>query len=402
MEQTHEQPMVSADNSKLPPAEELLDKALEKSTYELPTEAFLNPQNMDHISEPDSENVIEGFSVSTQYQNMIGDIVMDKVLRPNMTDAEINAVAAAMIAEYEAPITEEIAQEEDSFMEQATAGNQKEIVASNEQKLSPLSRAIELMSGWLSKHPTWTKTAMGAVVASELAGCATGGGYYRGPSYTAQRMVSTGLHGVGQVVQNEMYGRQNAEIGASFSAENARASYEYAMTEENTHYRQSLTELDFYTQDQGGQIETQETYQQHQLSHQALKEEQRQKLEHLHRQFNSALEHGDTVTSAQIRRQIESEENKFIQEQRDFIERNMPSAANGVVNQRYNRNRAQIESRHQRAIANIQARFQHQMRNTQSRYAHQMQNTDMRTQQIQLNTGLHLFNQAIHGLMYGR
>jgi hypothetical protein len=259
MEQIPEQSRVSLDNSKLSPVEEPLNKSLEKTpAYELPAEAFLRPQNIDHHTEPDTENTLEGFSVGTQYQNMIGDIVMDKVLRPNMTDAEINTVATAIIVEYEAPITEEAVQEETRFMDQASAENKKEVIASNEQTLSPLSRAIELMGDWLSEHPAWAKSAMGAVVVSELAGCATGGGYYRGTS-TAQEMVSTGLYGAGEVVQNEIYGRQNARMNASNDAENARAYYEESMMEENAYYRQSLNELAIYGQGQGYQAETQET-----------------------------------------------------------------------------------------------------------------------------------------------
>jgi hypothetical protein len=220
----------------------------EKETlkYDFAPEAYLMPRGAEGVSELNPENKIEGLDVRAQYEEMIGEVFTEKVLRPNMSDEEIDRFAAERIAEYEAPIAEKAAEEDLVFMEHEAETNKKEITTAQENNMSPMSRAIELIGEYLSKHKKTAQAAMGLVLASELSGCATGGGgYYAGQAvstgiYGAQRETQTIHYGRQHQQQTEAYGTQHANSQARYAVRHAQSRYGEAMRREDLYYRQSL------------------------------------------------------------------------------------------------------------------------------------------------------------------
>lgn len=361
------------ETPKLPLTEELLSKV----KYDIAPEAFLNPKNR-----------IEGFNVTAQYQEMLGDAAM-KILHSRMTDEEINAAVAEAVAEYEAPLVEEAAQETDQLMEQVTAENQKEVALTKEHKLSPLSRAIEIFSTYFSKNKTVAQAMTVLSLVLEFASYAPEVEAH-GLS-TGQRIGITALYGMEAAVRNETHGTQRASEGAQRSAVRVENAYQNAIRAENARYRRTLAQLGRQAADPRRQHQI---YRQtHALSQQTAVEEQQWKLDQLHRQFQVALNKGDTLTSTQIRRQIESVENAYVQEQRDSVER----SAKLVEGEHYDQGTAAIESQHQEALRDIKEWYNAQMDNIDKQYGFQMQRVHQRTGNIQMNTGFRMLNEGIWG-----
>lgn len=222
---------------------EIVSGETEIPKYAFATEAYLNPQGVNVPKETSPENKIESFAASTQYQEMIGDVFTEKVLRPNMTNDELDKLAAEMIAEYEAPRAEKAEQEDVAFMGRETETNRQEMTTGTENEISPISRAIGLISEYLSKHKKVAQAAMGLALASELAGCATGGG-----GYYAGQTISTGLYGTQQEMQTLAYGRQHQRRTEAYGIQHANSQARYAVSHAQNQYRQNMTAENFHYQ----------------------------------------------------------------------------------------------------------------------------------------------------------
>lgn len=203
-------------------------------------ETYLNTEGMNRPQAPSPENKIEGLNISAQYREMIGEMFMEKVLRPNMTTEELDQLAAEMIAEYEAPMTEKTEQEDLAFMDNEAERNRTEMAPITEKEISPLSRATELISSYLSKYKKIAQAVMGMTLVSELAGCATGdGGYY------TQQAVSAGLYGLEHQVQTEIYGRGRQQQTEAYGIQHANSQARYATQYAERRYRQNMMAEDF-------------------------------------------------------------------------------------------------------------------------------------------------------------
>lgn len=383
---------------KPPLAEELLRQALiEKNPptpHDFPPETFLNPPQ----TGPNPEKNEGGFGLGAHYQEMVGNIMMEKVIRPKMinagmSDTEIDDAVAAAILEYETPKSEELFQEGEQAIKEAGEENQQESARDKEQKISSLSHAIEFAGGWLSKHPLWSKAATSIVLASELASHA--------PDVEARHRgeVSLGEIAFGGAVaamQNEAYGAQRAGMSAERNVYRVETGYRRAIARENMRYQRDIARLN---RDTNNPEEQSRTYQQtHAVSLKAGQEEQKQKLEQLYRQFKTALNKGDTVKSREIRQKMEEEENRFVLEQQRSIERNTGITEGGQSDQRM----AEIEERHKKASQNIEDWRDRQMESIGIQYEQRMEYMHGQTANIQLGTGIIMLHQTLFGSKHRR
>ncbi len=398
MEKSQEQPKETKSEAPKPSlAEELLNKTLEEKekealAYNLPPEAFLNPQHIDSLPESISENRIEGLNASAQYQEMMEGVVVDKVLRPEMTDQEIQELTAELVKEYEAPIAEEAEQKEEQFMEEATAENQKEVVADRENTVSVISRMMGFLGEYFAEHKNVRQAMAVTALALELARHAPDAEAHS----LGEQIVGTAVLVGEAAIRNEVYGAQQAGMNAERSADRAEIEYQRAVYRENVRYQRSLAQMDRQVNDPRRQAQN---YQQtHGLSLQAHQEEQQQKLNQLHQRFKAALNRGDMVASAEIRRQIENEENRFVLEQRESIARNTDITEGGQYDQRM----ADIEAEHQSELQRIADWREQQRRNIGVQHKRHGQYVRTQTGNILMEGGFSVTNQAIFGSMHHR
>jgi len=178
----------------------------EPPAYDFSAETYLNP-----------ETNAEKVSVDMRYKEMFGDVLMEKVLRPNMTDEEIEAVSGALTAEYEQSLGQETGEQEMQLMAGAAAENQEAVALDQENKISPLSRAIEILSEWMPKHK---KAFLMPLLAGELAGCA-GGNYY------VRQGFETTIYSEQQQMNNSMYSQQQQMANSDYEMRQQMANDEY-------------------------------------------------------------------------------------------------------------------------------------------------------------------------------
>lgn len=141
-----------------------------KTKYDLSPEEVLNPENMPALPETKQSDKKEGFVAAFPQTNpAIWGVLREHALRDTMSNEDIEALASEMVHGYD---------EETNFIEEAQASevleeaeveNKQEIAKQKETKPSLFARAVEVMKGFLEKHPKLAKLAVIGTVGYELA-----------------------------------------------------------------------------------------------------------------------------------------------------------------------------------------------------------------------------------------
>ncbi len=220
-------PQMQSEQTEIKKDENVLSK--EKITeYNNQGESFLNPENMPPLPVSNREKQRELLVLHREYQQLVSGLVFEKALRPNMTDEEIDLLVKGTLEKRQREENEEKDEiAEDEYIEQAEE-NKKEVPANiDEQQISVITRAVELMQGYLKDHPKLAKFAMFTVVAAELAGNsapanADFGNVLNSLVYAGQNMMQNQLYAQQQSYQTQGYAQQNMQQSMSYAQNMAR------------------------------------------------------------------------------------------------------------------------------------------------------------------------------------
>lgn len=199
----------------------------EAKRYDLPSEEYLNPNDMPPVPESKQENKVEVLNTSFTYQNMVGSTLAEHALGKKMSDSEIEALASSMVKE-QVEAESEIKEAEGSVLiEKTEMENKQEVAEQGEEKATVFTRAVEVMKDYLAGHPKTAKLAMIGMLAYEMGNNpAMAHGYGYNP---VEGIVRAGVEAVQQSGYAQMEGEQRANYNAMQGQESARYAYQNEM-----------------------------------------------------------------------------------------------------------------------------------------------------------------------------
>jgi hypothetical protein len=211
--------------------------------YEFEGGDFLNPEKMPPLPEDDAEKGEEIWNVCEENMEMISGEVFDAAVRPNMTEEEIQKLAQFYVSEYEnEQLIEEKEQNEEEEVEEMKEAKENRREVSGDLKegdgsgMSLSARAVEMIKEYLNEHPAVSKLVFPAIVASQLAGCATGGYYYG-------RAAEAGMYGQYRIEQTLAYGQNRAAQRESYGNYRSQSALERGMLKAEQHRSRAYASL---------------------------------------------------------------------------------------------------------------------------------------------------------------
>ncbi len=206
---------------KFPGAEETNKEEEKGKGYDLPAESYLNPNEMPQISENNTAEKKEMIQTHISYSNMIGDTLENQALRKNMSNEEIEALATAMVKQYEETSIEEEEAQVSEIFEMTETENREEIKKLEEKKdTSIFTRAVEAMKEYLVKYPKVAKLAMIGVVAYEM------GNNPAMADDTFGQMIYSGTEGASRYAYSQQAGQERLQYNAMYGDQRARLQYQ--------------------------------------------------------------------------------------------------------------------------------------------------------------------------------
>ncbi len=227
---------------KFPEAEEAKKVDSQESggeKYNFPPEVYLNPNSMPSVGENQSEAGIEMLQTNVAYQNMMGETLENHVLHKNMSSEEIEALATAMVEQYEESSIETEEAQVSEIFEVTEAENKEEVVKQKEGSESSIfSRAVEVMKEYLVKYPKVARLAVVGMLAYEM------GNNPAMADDSFGRMISSGTEGASRYAYSQQAGQERIQYNAMYGDQRVRLQYQGDIQRAEQQRQREYSQLD--------------------------------------------------------------------------------------------------------------------------------------------------------------